>query len=185
MQARQTFPWLTLLVAGMAVIVSLVPAASRQLIFNRDAIAAGQWWRLVTGNFVHCTPRHLWFDVLAVALAGVLIETRSRARLASLTCASAAAVGLVVFIACPNVQLYSGLSGVAFALYGYLVVRGIIADGAGRWICLAALVVIAGKIAFEHSTNRALLVPVDGTIVLPAAHVAGAICGAIRGVIPA
>jgi membrane associated rhomboid family serine protease len=38
------------------------------------AIRAGQWWRLVTAMFIHLTPMHIAFNMIAVWQAGSVLE---------------------------------------------------------------------------------------------------------------
>jgi GlpG protein len=95
-------------------------------------LAAAQWWRLVTPIFIHFGLAHLLFNVAVVVEFGRRIERSGGSWLL---------LGLTLVIAvCSNVAqflisgaaLFGGLSGVAYGLLAYVVVRGRF-DGAPAW----------------------------------------------------
>jgi len=182
--ATTKLPVTTLTVVGLAVIVSASPTLSRWLVWDRAAIADGQWWRMWTGHLVHFTPQHLCLDAVAVAIAGWLIESRARRSWALLGVATTLAISLLTYVFCPAMQIYGGLSGVACAMYGYLALLGIRAGERPRRIGLAILVLLATKIGWEVSTGRMLFVSGtgDGYVVLSLAHATGIVAGALAGV---
>jgi rhomboid family GlyGly-CTERM serine protease len=184
-RATAKSPVVTLIVVGLAVMASASPVVSNWLVWDRAAIADGQWWRLVTGNLVHVTARHLWWDALAVTVAGWFIGTRAPRSLAILTLVAAAVIGLSIFVFCPQVRLYCGLSGVACAMFGYLALLGIRTGSRARWCGLAMLILVACKVAWELTTGRTIFVPVVGNayVVLPLAHATGLVVGVLNGAI--
>jgi rhomboid family GlyGly-CTERM serine protease len=163
----------TLLLVGSAVAVYLIPGASALLIFDRAAIGDGEWWRVVTGSWVHLSISHLAYDGVAVLIAGWLLE-RYGAPLRSIVMASAIAVGLAVLFGLPEIARYGGLSGIAYALVAYLALSGLAERGAWRWLCATTLLVLVAKLAYELSTGRFLLVPTgDEIVAVPLAHAVG------------
>src|SRR5690606_21249305 len=55
--------------ATLLVLLQLLPEPlHRSLWYDRADIAAGQWWRLLTGNFVHLGWSHLWLNVGALVI---------------------------------------------------------------------------------------------------------------------
>ena len=185
MRATAKSPIVTLTVVGLAVLASASPVISNWLVWDRAAIAAGQCWRVVTGNLVHAAARHLWWDALAVTVAGWLIETRARRSLAILTLAAASVIGLSIFVFCPKVRLYCGLSGVACAMFGYLALLGIRTGSTARWCGIAMSILVTGKVVWELTTGRTMfgLVAGDAYVVLPLAHATGLVVGVLRGMI--
>ena len=170
---RNTIPVTTLLLVGSAVAVRVIPGAAAALIFDRAAVGAGEWWRVVTGSWVHLSTSHLVYDGLAVLIAGWLLE-RDGAPLRSMVLASAGAVGLAVLIELPGIIRFGGLSGIAYTLVAYLAFSGLREGGAWRWLCLTTLLVSAAKLSFELSTGRFLLVPTSNEIVaVPLVHAVG------------
>jgi len=175
---RSKFPWLTLAVIGLAVVVSAVPVLSQWLVFDRAAIIDGQWWRLITGNWVHFSTDHVLADGIAVGVAGALIERREGMRLVWLYAAAAGVVGVAVFLLAPAVAQYGGLSGVACGVVGYLALNEIKRSSIRRWLPILVLALLVAKVEWEYATGRALFVNThDGMVVLPLAHVAGLLSG--------
>ena len=88
--------------------------------YSRPDIEAGQWWRFLTGNFIHLSWRH--FAMNAVALIVIVLLFANILRPAPLfiviiLCGLAVTTGLWLFS--PTVYWYVGLSG---ALHGTLIV---------------------------------------------------------------
>lgn len=155
--ARLTIPVWTLLVAGAAVAVYTVPGLREALIYDRELIAHGEWWRLVTGNFVHHSSRHLGYDLLAFLIAGALIEIRRLPGFAVLCLAAGIAVGAVVYILEPGMRYYGGLSGIVTAAVVYLCLWGLTETGWWRWLCAGVLSLMTVKIGVELALNQSLL----------------------------
>jgi membrane associated rhomboid family serine protease len=88
-----------------------------------NAVADGEWWRLLTGGFLHFGPIHLLFNMMALWVIGKDIEPalgRSRflaVYLVSLLGGSTA----VMLLSAPN-ALVAGASGAVFGLMGALAV---------------------------------------------------------------
>lgn len=51
--------WLAALLVAMAAVLDLGDNASAWLRYDRSAIGAGGWWRLLTAHIVHRDARHL------------------------------------------------------------------------------------------------------------------------------
>jgi len=130
----------------------------------------GDAWRIVTCHFTHFTHEQLAWDVLAFLVLGIACERRSRTAFHATLLASAIVIPLAVLAFDPRIETYRGLSGLDSALFALLVV-----STRNRFLGAA----FAAKIAFELATGGAVFVG-DITVV-PVAHVAGAITGAISG----
>jgi rhomboid family GlyGly-CTERM serine protease len=98
----------------LAILIGLhwLAVDATQLYFNAEAIYRGEFWRLVSGHFMHADLQHLLWNCLGLAVLGTLIEHHSRNLLI-------AALGMgIVFVSAllltPYAQLdyYCGLSGV-------------------------------------------------------------------------
>jgi GlpG protein len=95
-----------------------------------EPIRAGQFWRLVTPIFLHFGILHIVFNCWAITLEGTLIETRKGSlRLAALVLISAilSNLGQYYYMDRYNLDglhLFGGLSGVGYALFGYLWMKG-------------------------------------------------------------
>ena len=146
--------------------------------FDREAILAGQAWRLLTGNLVHWSWQHLALAVGAFLAVGLLFE-RGLGRLypwVLLTAAVAVGAGLLLFA--PEVSLYRGLSGVDSGQFAVAVLHEIRLVRAGRQLLLpvGAALVFGVKMLYECLTGTMMFGTEslgDIGIPLPVAHVAG------------
>ena len=87
-------------------------------------LASGQWWRLVTPIFIHFGFVHLAFNAAVVIEFGRRIERGAGSLALLLLTLSIAIVSDVAQFAFTHAPLFGGLSGVAYGLVAYVVVRG-------------------------------------------------------------
>jgi rhomboid family GlyGly-CTERM serine protease len=173
---------LTLRVALVAIMFAIVPGLSEVMQYDRSAIAAGQWWRLVTGHFSHWSCDHLFWDLLMFLTVGVIISNW-RVWLSAVI-GSLAAISLVLWTRFPDLLTYRGLSGIDTALFT-VVVLGLLRsawmrrDWAMAAIASACAVGLAAKLAYESITGHCLFVDDSqaGFVPVVAAHVTGAMVG--------
>ena len=93
--------------------LSLPGACSSALVFQQDAVRAGEWWRLFTHPFVHVTWYHLFLDGSAfLMLYHSLQEPRLGCRLLYVL---GGAIGSLIFSWNSSAGL-CGLSGIAHGL---------------------------------------------------------------------
>jgi rhomboid family GlyGly-CTERM serine protease len=132
----------------------------------------------VTGHLVHLGFGHLWPNVAALAIIGLLFEDVFRnAAWWRLCAASAAAIDLGLYVLDPEVAWYVGLSGV---LHG-LVAAGALALIVRRQTLGALLAIgLTGKILFEQIAGP---VPFTATSVGGPVVVAAHLYGSIGGVV--
>jgi rhomboid family GlyGly-CTERM serine protease len=166
----------------IAILLPLIPfacpGASGTMEFDRDAVARGDVWRLVTCHWPHWSTDLLIYSDGAFALLSVACWRVSPRRVGSCVAASAVSVGLAVWLLTP-LRTYRGLSGIDSALFVMLGV-GLCREGVvgRRWV-VALLACFALKLAFEFATGRAVFVAVDGMVPVPVAHLVGAATGAV------
>lgn len=146
--------------------------------YDRAAIAAGEWWRLFTGNFVHLGWMHVGLDMAGLALLWILTCRRLYGwRWIAVTVAGSWAVGLGLWWAWPNIVWYVGISGVA---HTYWAAGALLMIAAREWEGWALLALLAGKLAWEQVSGP---LPSSAFImqepVLTTAHLIGAIAGVI------
>lgn len=148
--------------------------------WERSLIDQGQWWLLLTGNFVHLGQSHLWMNIAGFILVVALVWPHfSAAQWLLIIVFSSMVVGLGLWFFNPEVEAYVGFSG---ALHG-LILAGCLADlrtyPKSAAILLALVVAklaweqIAGPLPGSESTA--------GGSVLVDSHLYGAIGGAIIG----
>jgi GlpG protein len=93
-------------------------------------IFSGELWRLLTPIFIHFSPLHILFNCWAITLEGTMIEVaRGTLRLAILVLVSAVLsnVGQYIYMdrfEPEGLHRFGGLSGVGYALFGYLWMKG-------------------------------------------------------------
>lgn len=148
------------------------------LAYRRSLIANGDWWLLLSGNFVHLGTSHLWMNMAGFVLVVLLVWPVFSATqwiITIITCSLGVGVGLWFFN--PDVSSYVGYSG---TLHG-LIIAGSLAD-LRRFPKSAALllVLVVGKLVWEQVSGA---LPgsesVAGGKVLVDAHMYGAIAGGI------
>jgi len=170
--------------AAVAVALALVPGAGSRLEYDRAAIAGGEAWRLLTGHWVHWSGEHLFWDLLAFGVLGVLCERRGRARFLGCLAGATLAVSLGLDGLLPGMAHYRGLSGLDSALFVLLAVRlwRERAGAAGAWWAAGALAAFLGKVGYESLTGAAVFVHA-GVTAVPLAHLAGGAAGLVAALV--
>jgi rhomboid family GlyGly-CTERM serine protease len=167
-------PWVTFSVAGAALLAWWSGAPS----YDRAAIDHGEVWRLVTGHLAHWSAGQLGWDVLAFVALGVYCEReRGHVSLAVVLLAVALAVSAFLYLCCPEVTEYRGLSAIDSALWCW--VAFLIAP---RSLLLGILLLslFAAKLVAEVCTGVTLFASLSGVVrVLPLVHLVGAIAGIV------
>jgi rhomboid family GlyGly-CTERM serine protease len=162
------------LLACLALLAALAcggPQLTLLLRYERVAIAQGEWWRLVSGHWVHLGPRHLLADGTGLVLLWALYarELRPASWLLVLVCATAA-IDAGLWWGQPAIQWYVGISGLLHGAWAAGSAAVALKGGRAGWVMLAAL---AGKLALEHYAGASLFT--SGIPVVSAAHVYGAL----------
>jgi membrane associated rhomboid family serine protease len=106
------------------------------------AVAAGDWWRLLTSGFMHAGLAHLLFNMFSLYILGGLLEPAvGRLRFAIIYFVALLCGSLGVLLVSPN-EVTVGASGAIFGLMGAAIVvlrhRGIdvMASGLPFWLGL-------------------------------------------------
>ncbi len=116
---------------------------ARQLALFGPAVAFGEWWRLITSNFLHYGLVHLALNMYGLFILGGGLEHRlGTVRLLLLAFVAMAFDGLAVILFQPD-ALTAGFSGVVFGLIAAAVLlerrRGttsLMGSFPGRWLLL-------------------------------------------------
>ncbi len=168
-------PLWTLLLCCGATIVFFVPSLGDASIYDRDLIQNGEWWRLFTGNLVHLSAMHFLYDVIALLVVGAIIELRGDRYLWLVYLLAGVVIGFAVYVSCPELRFYGGLSGIVSAAVVYLCLDGLGDTGGWRWLCGVTLVLIVIKIAIELASGISLLSTTESQpfVTVPASHLAG------------
>lgn len=171
-------PGLTLLV--LCLLPLLLPErVTAWLEYRREAVLAGEVWRLWSGHFVHYASVHAALDGAAcLILAMGLQRAGAGAGLLLKLAAIAPVVLLAILLAVPDMTHYRGASGLAMALLAALLLTLWRAEP--RWriglaVFMAALLAKLMADALGYSPVGSSLP--DGIRVAWQAHVAGLVCG--------
>jgi rhomboid family GlyGly-CTERM serine protease len=162
----------------MTVGVHVLPGATSGLQFDREALAAGQWWRLVTAHLTHFDANHLAWDVGMLVALGAVCEAISRRGVMIALGLASVAITAAVWAWQPHFETYRGLSGLDCALFG-LFATWLIRQPSRQsaWLGIIALLGVGAKSAFEINTGTPMFASGSGYSPVPLAHLVGAISG--------
>jgi len=168
-------PWLTLSLSGLAIgLYALAGPAAGGAVYDRMAIANGEWWRWFSAHWIHSDAGHLAWNVAALLLLGCIVESYRRWLLPLGLLAGSLAVDLWLSLGTTGIMRYCGLSGALNTLL--ILALWAVWRRSGHplvWIIgLGSLL----KIVAETVTGQALLTQAAWASV-PLAHLAGWIGG--------
>jgi len=172
--------WLLLILSAGAVVLGLGDKALLLLRYDRSAVAAGQWWRLLSGHLVHADLHHYLLNALGLVLVWALFAREFNARQwAVITIAGGAGISAGLWWLNAGVEWYVGASGVLHALMAAGCVRRLADKQWDRWVLTGGLAVKLGLEQYFQAqgviaTTRDLTIVVD-------AHLYGAVAGALIG----
>jgi len=170
----------------------VVPGGGRLaelLTFEREAILAGQIWRVLGGHLAHFTIEQLVWNVVVFVALGCLCEKKLGAAYLPSLAGSALLVSVGMLLLDSGIRRYRGLSGVASALFTVTMVFAIAGAVRSRRLLLVGLslagtALFAGKVLHETLSGSAVFsrdLATAGVVPVPLAHVLGGIAGALIG----
>jgi rhomboid family GlyGly-CTERM serine protease len=145
------------------------------LSYQREAIAAGQWWRVLSAHVVHLDANHAVLNGLGLVLMWALFaRDYSPLRWLAIYWVSALAISLGLYVFDPQIEWYVGASG---ALHGVMT-AGTLAHLRRRdldgWILA---IFIVAKLSYEQFAGQMPFAGAANTVV--DAHLYGAIGGLV------
>ena len=164
-------------VCGILLLPEAAGEAGRQLLrYDRDGLAAGQWWRLLTAHFVHLDLEHAALNCLGLVLMWALFASDFKPRQwLGIVLGAIAAIDAGLWLRDSTVTWYVGSSGV---LHG-IMTAGTLAHLRRRdldgWLLA---VFIVGKLTYEQSAGALPFVQAHAGVVVDA-HLYGAIGGLV------
>lgn len=170
------------LMAILFVLQLLGDSGREWLQYDHVQIAAGQWWRLLTGNFVHLGWWHLFLNEMGLAVLVLLCPQYlspavwiRRLLLLSISLS----LGLYFFV--PQLSTYVGMSGVIHGLFVLGLVPQVLKKDLIAFGCLLYLL---GKLGWEMYTGTPVsdAREIGGMVVLQA-HLLGALAACAYGLI--
>ena len=170
------------LVTAMLVAEFLGDWARTWLAFDRAAIADGQWWRLLTGNFAHLGWYHWMLNALGV-LVLLLLCPRPLSLRIWLRRVALIGIGmsLCLWWFVPGLVHYVGMSGVIHGLFLLGLVPQV---RRGDLIALGCLLYLLGKIGWELYAGAPLSdeAAIGGRVVVES-HLFGTLSAAVYGAV--
>jgi rhomboid family GlyGly-CTERM serine protease len=150
-------------------VLGLGDSVSEFLRYDRSAIAAGGWWRLLTAHIVHLDVHHLILNELGLVLMWSLFaQDYDPVEWCAIVLAGALAISSGLWWLSPRVSWYVGASGVLQSVMAAGAAKHLAERSWDRWILTLGLCV---KLAWEQwGEHAAPLIVVD-------AHLYGALCG--------
>ncbi|HEX7669321.1 MAG TPA: rhomboid family intramembrane serine protease [Polyangiaceae bacterium] len=140
-------------------------------------VTAGQIWRLVTPIFVHYSVLHILFNMWWLLDLGSTIENRiGAARFTALVLLTAAFSNVAQYVVAQS-PFFGGMSGVLYALFGYVWVRGRLNPTSGLSMPpnTAAILLVWMGLGFAGLVGN----------VANIAHLGGLVSGALLGALAA
>jgi len=138
--------------------------------YDRTALAAGQWWRLLTAHLVHLDLRHALLNCLGLALMWALFaRDYSPWGWSAILLGAVVGVDAGLWLADSTVLWYVGSSGV---LHGVMAAGALAKARRGEMEGGVLVALLAGKLAYEHWVGA---LPFAGTdvVVVVDAHLYG------------
>ncbi len=144
--------------------------------FDRQAILAGEWWRLWSAHLLHTNSWHLLMNLAGLVVIIMLHGNYYRScAFAFLVFAGFVLISLALLFWSPAIGLYVGLSGWLHALLVYGASEDVRRHWSSGWLILAG---VAAKVAWEQwqgaSNDLVMLIEADVAV---DAHLYGAITG--------
>ena len=147
---------------------------------TRGDVVNGEMWRLVTGHFVHFSRNHLLLNLGAVGLLLPLLPKLSRWQFIWLLVVAPVAISGLLLFTRPQLEMYGGLSGWLSGTFVFVAFMQLSGKSWTKYVYLVGLMLFAAKIVIELGTHNSLFITLGkGVVVEPAAHVIGAVTGAL------
>lgn len=158
-----------------ALFFAVFPQLAPSFVFDRNAIAGGELWRLWTGHWVHFSSSHLGWNLAALIPIGAWLETERPGLLLRFSTIATPLLSLGLFFVDPHMLTYGGLSGLAT---GVVTLLGLtLCQNHGKTTPTGAiiLVLLALKLGHDIASGTALLSTFGETEIRPAsiAHFLG------------
>jgi len=168
------FPWLVVcLVLTFLVLGRVVRVDGSWFIWHHSVLEEGQWWRLLTGHWVHFTPSHVLQNVAVFSCCGAFLERRGHLLFLLVLLVSSLVISLGLIVCDPGLAFYGGLSGIN---HGLLFLVGLVWLRSGhRGFAFALWGLLMLKLGLEFGGLKFSLVSLAGTEIrpVPMAHLLG------------
>jgi rhomboid family GlyGly-CTERM serine protease len=173
--------------AGLCIVVWLLPVEAQIAMRWHVDTWTAQPWVLWTAGLTHLSDIHLLANLLALfclSVLGQLVDLRRSDALALLLAWPAVHLGLLLW---PQIQFYSGFSGLNHALAGIIIARAAIDLVANKHLSVPGVmlaIVMLAKLIREAAWTAPLGMDASwGFAVVQAAHLTGVLSGVLTSVL--
>lgn len=150
-----------------------------QLTYEREAIAQGQWWRLISGQFIHLSWGHLGLNIAGIWVMYLLYAEHAPGwRYYAVVGGLALCTNLGMYSFAPNVTHYVGFSGVLYGLFAWGAVLDIYRKIKLGWLLACGIVI---KVSWEYAYGPVAVGAASADALAVAAHFYGVLGGLAVG----
>ena len=168
--------WVSLLLVALLLTLGFAgEGAAKWLAWQRPAIERGQWWRMLSGHFVHFTTYHAVMNSLGLMLLAYFLLWRMPfVQFAINLLLLPVVISLGLIVSDPNLTEYRGFSG---TFYG-LLIAGLVVDlPYNRLVSTVGIILLLGKVVYEQlpGFDDQYLIEQIGAAVSTDAHLIGVV----------
>ena len=179
------------IIALLVIGLSLFSSVTNDLLsLNRELVGAGQWWRVITGHYVHLSWPHTLLNFSGVAVVAITFiplfksqyPTTHSFQILFFYLSSNLFISTLILILSPDIKNYLGLSGTLYGLFIFYLIKELSYNKA---LAITGLTLVLLKVAFDFSPynqNLATAKLIGGSVANDA-HLYGAIFGLFSGLI--
>jgi rhomboid family GlyGly-CTERM serine protease len=173
---RGRWIWLLLIVAILDGLLVLGDNATLALRYDRAAIAAGGWWRLLTAHLVHLDAQHLLLNELGLVLLWALFaEDYDAVDWSIVVFSGALSISSGLWWLSSGVTWYVGASGVLHTIMAAGIARHLAVRTWDRWLLAGCFAVKLGLEQYRRFVGQ------SGPLIVVDAHFYGACAGFLVG----
>lgn len=168
-------PIISIFIIAISLVAYIFDAVSSILIYERDAILDGEYWRVLSGHFVHFTGLHLSFNIIVFGVTGWIIEERGYPGYSLLIFLMAFTIGISLMILKPDMQFYGGLSGIAHGSLVYLALFGLKESYLWNRMSWLILIFVPIKMGTEMFVGSSLAYSTETFVPVALSHLIGVV----------
>ena len=174
-----------ILLGLIAIALYFIPTANEILEYNRNLILINhQYYRIITGHFVHFSVEHLFWDVSMYIVLGTICCHKNWKLFVQASIISTVTISVELLLIETQFTHYRGLSGIDTALYSIIILDSIYKNFQDKYylqsfssFTLGGLLI--SKITYEFISNKAIFANSTSFVPLPSAHFIGLLIGII------